>query len=73
MHSLLTVSTNAENSLLHRYVDKVEKGHSAPFHSDIELNLGCNPKQKKLLKEGRKISLLIVPKIRFLTKATELV
>jgi hypothetical protein len=22
----------------------VEKGHSGPFHSDIELNVGCNPK-----------------------------
>jgi hypothetical protein len=54
MHSLLTVSINAENSLLHRYVDKVENGHSAPFHTDIELNVGCNPKQKKLLKKKEK-------------------
>jgi hypothetical protein len=44
MHSLPTDSINAENSLLHGYVDESKKGHSAPFHSDIKLNVSCNPK-----------------------------
>jgi hypothetical protein len=39
MHSLATVSINAENSLLHRYVDENRKGTFGAF----SLNVDCNP------------------------------